>query len=399
MAHLLKRIMLLLVVVAVPAAPVAARADTTSAARAEAKKHYDRAMELNEDGQTAEAVIELKRAYELAPHHTVLYNLGQAYITLAKPVEAVAALQRYLDEGGKAIKPARRTEVEQEIARQKTRIATLEIRGLPDGTMVTIDGDDVGTAPLASAVRVGVGKHVVAATAVGREPGEAKIEVAGEDKKVVELKLVARAGQPATAAGAVAGLATPRPALPAAATSPASVAAATSAAVPAASTPIPVAPNPAPAAPMPAAAPDLSPNPATWAQPSSEASPVSPQGEAPKSPEPSEWSGLRTAGIVAASVGVVGLVVGGALWQAALDKNNDAGSQWQINQSQARSTRSDAEGLATGANVCLIVGGVLAGVGVIMTLLTFDDDSPFKSAAFAPTLGPNFTGVTMKGTW
>jgi tetratricopeptide (TPR) repeat protein len=184
MAHPLKKIILLLAALAIPVGPITARADSAADARAEAKKHYDRAMELNEDGQVAEAVIELKRAYEIAPHHTVLYNLGQAYITLAKPVEAVAALQRYLDEGGKDIKPARRAEVEQEIARQKTRIATLDISGLPDGAVVTIDGDDVGRAPLVAPLRVGVGKHVVAATAAGYEPGEAKIEIAGEDRKV-----------------------------------------------------------------------------------------------------------------------------------------------------------------------------------------------------------------------
>jgi hypothetical protein len=201
MAHPLNNIILLFAVLAIPAAPVAAHADTATNARAEAKKHFDRATELNEDGQVAEAVIELKRAYEIAPHHTVLYNLGQAYITLAKPVEAMAALQRYLDEGGKAIKPARRAEVEREIARQKTRIATLEIRGLPDGALVTIDGDDAGRAPLAAPVRVGVGKHLVTAMAAGYEAASVAVTVAGEDRRVVELTLSVRAAQTGCTAG------------------------------------------------------------------------------------------------------------------------------------------------------------------------------------------------------
>ena len=107
---------------------------------------------------------------------------------------------------------------------------------------------------------------------------------------------------------------------------------------------------------------------------------------------------------MSASVGVVALVTGGILWEAAKSKNNDAVSQWPTDQSQARSTRSDAEGLATGANVCLIAGGVLAGVGVITTLITFDvisfdTSTPSKSAAIAPALGPNFAGLTMKGSW
>jgi hypothetical protein len=189
MAHLLKKIILVLAVLAIPAGPVFARTDSAAKARAEAKKHFDRAMELNNDGQVAEAVIEFKRAYEIAPQHTVLYNLGQAYITLAKPVEAVAALQRYLDEGGKDIKPARRAEVEQEIARQTTRIATLEIRGLPDGAQVRVNGADVGKAPLGKWISVGIGDHVVSATAEGYDPAEVKVTVAGEDRKTVELTL------------------------------------------------------------------------------------------------------------------------------------------------------------------------------------------------------------------
>jgi hypothetical protein len=98
-------------------------------------------------------------------------------------------------------------------------------------------------------------------------------------------------------------------------------------------------------------------------------------------------------------VGVVGLVTGGILWGAASSKNDDAVSQWHSDPSLARSTRSDAEGLTTGANVCLIAGGVLAGVGAITTLLTFVDNAPATSVALAPALGPNFAGLTMKGNW
>ena len=201
MASLMRKATLLLAALALSAAPVAARADSTSAARAEAKKHYDRAMELNEDGQTAEAIIELKRCYELAPHHTVLYNLGQAYITLAQPLKAVAALQGYLDEGGKDIKPVRRAEVEQEIARQKTRIATLQILVLPDGARVRVNGVDVGAAPLSKPIPVGIGDHVVSASADGYDPAEVQVTVAGEDRRTVELTLKPRPVQTGCALG------------------------------------------------------------------------------------------------------------------------------------------------------------------------------------------------------
>jgi hypothetical protein len=213
---------------------------------------------------------------------------------------------------------------------------------------------------------VGVGKHVVAATAAGYEPGEAKIEIAGEDRKVVDLKLVPRPAQPFVAAAPV---------------------------------PAPVPVSAPTSVPVPAPAPNMLSTSARWAQPAPGTSLVPPQGEVAASAESSRWSGLRTAGIVAASVGVAGLVTGGILWEVAKDKNSEANNQLPSSYGQARSTRSQAEDLTTGANACLIAGGVLAGIGVITTLLSFIDDSPPKSVALAPTMGPNFAGLTMKGIW
>ena len=46
MTSLLKRIILGLAMLAIPAGPIAARADSAVSARAEAKKHFDRAKEL-----------------------------------------------------------------------------------------------------------------------------------------------------------------------------------------------------------------------------------------------------------------------------------------------------------------------------------------------------------------
>jgi hypothetical protein len=138
---------------------------------------------------------------------------------------------------------------------------------------------------------------------------------------------------------------------------------------------------------------------ATWAQPAPGTSLAPPQGDVAVSAERWKWSSLRIGGIVAASVGAAGLVTGGILWEVAKDKNSEANNQLPSSYLQARSTRNRAEDLATGANACLIAGGVLAGVGVITTLLSFIDDSPPKSVALAPTLGPNFAGLTMNRVW
>ena len=117
----------------------------------------------------------------------------------------------------------------------------------------------------------------------------------------------------------------------------------------------------------------------------------------------STWSNFRIFSVATAGVGVAGLVTGAILWQVAKSKNDDAVTQLKTFPSQAHSTRSQAENWATGANVCLIAGGVLVGAGAIATLISFTDstgdDGSHKSVAFTPAVGPSFAGVTAKGIW
>jgi len=158
--------------------------------RAEARRHYERALGLVDDGGYAEAVVEFRRAYELAPHHTVLYNLGLAYVALGKPVDAIDTLNRYLAEAGAAISPERRGQVEEEIRRQSTRVATLTLDANVAGAAIQVDGVVVGKSHLAAPIRVGIGIHRVTAELAGHQRAEQSITVAGEEQKVVNLVLV-----------------------------------------------------------------------------------------------------------------------------------------------------------------------------------------------------------------
>src|SRR3972149_838689 len=81
----------------VQAFPLEAQADPDS--RASARRHYALAVELAREDSYAEALAEFRRAHALSPHFSVFYNIGQASIALDRPVEAVDALNRYLEEG------------------------------------------------------------------------------------------------------------------------------------------------------------------------------------------------------------------------------------------------------------------------------------------------------------
>jgi hypothetical protein len=78
-------------IVALVAAPAAARADNTEEARA----HVARATRAHKEGRYDEARVELEAAYALAPRSDLLYALGQIHAKLGHCREAETYFRRY----------------------------------------------------------------------------------------------------------------------------------------------------------------------------------------------------------------------------------------------------------------------------------------------------------------
>jgi hypothetical protein len=351
MRSTVKQTAFLVIILGALAAPEAARAGE----KEEARKHYDRAIELVDDGQLEGAIVEFQRSYDLTHHFAVLYNIGQVFVSLAKPVEAVDAYERYLADGGKKIPAARRAEVEQEITRQKARIATLEIRGLPEAAIVRLDGKEIGKAPIAAPVRVGVGTHAIAASAEGYDPAQTEVTVAGEDQKVVELVLAQHVVEPA-----------PRPPVPVVEAPPP-----------------PVAPVALPAVAPAASAPVVS----TAIEPIT---------------KPQSRGNMRIAGIASGTAGVAGMVAGAVCWALAKSRHDDAVGYVNQNTGRAHQLQGDAQDYATAGNTVFIVGGALAALGVVLYFVGAPDGptaAPDTHVHLMPTLGPGFAGLNAGGTW
>ena len=96
--------------------PHIALAVDESALRAAAREHFAQGVVLAKAQDFAAALREFNRAYGIAPHFAVLYNIGQAELALGQASAGVATLKRYLLEGGTSIDPSRREEVESIIA-------------------------------------------------------------------------------------------------------------------------------------------------------------------------------------------------------------------------------------------------------------------------------------------
>jgi PEGA domain len=172
-----------------PASVAFAQQNPTAAERTEAATRFKKGLDLFKDGDAQAALIEFRRAYQLAPNYQVLYNIGQVSFQLQDYPGALAALQKYLLEGGRNIPNARRAEVEKDIEKLRSRVANIEvIVNVPDAD-VLVDDVNVGKSPLKQSVLVGAGKHRVAVSRAGYTSGSKLVEIASQESQKVTFEL------------------------------------------------------------------------------------------------------------------------------------------------------------------------------------------------------------------
>jgi len=179
-------------------------------ARAEARSHFDQGIALARRHAYAEALAEFERAYQISPHFSVRYNIGQALIALGRSTEAIAALTLYLEEGGANIETSRRQEVDAAIASELAKTSSIEVTVDVGGALITIDDKPNGRSPLAAPVRVDSGAHRVLAILDSGERSEIVVDAKAAQIARAQLVFGAR-GLPAPAVPVRDQLAVPFP--------------------------------------------------------------------------------------------------------------------------------------------------------------------------------------------
>jgi hypothetical protein len=152
-----------------------------SSAESEARIHFDRGVTFYNEADYPAALVEFKRAYNLAPTWQVLFNIGQSYFQIRNYAKALVTLSRFIDEGNDRIPEARRAMVETERADLANRVGHAKITSNRAGAVVTIDGEEVGVAPLREPALVSVGLRKVKAMAPGLPPIEEEVSVSAGD--------------------------------------------------------------------------------------------------------------------------------------------------------------------------------------------------------------------------
>jgi len=155
----------------------------------EAMDRYKRALDLFNDGSYDAALLEFRRAYELAPNYRVLYNIALVNVQLNDYAGALNAFEKYLAEGGSEVPASRVEEVKRELARLGPRVATVTVTTDIPGAEVSVDDLSIGKTPFEHPVRVNAGRRRISVAAEGRVPQTRVVEPAGGDTLQLKFEL------------------------------------------------------------------------------------------------------------------------------------------------------------------------------------------------------------------
>ena len=103
-----------------------------------AEQHFTRGYALVEAHEYDAAALEFEQAYQKRPHHSVLYNLGQAYAMAGKHVQAVRALRAFLAQADKA-EPALVERAKTALEKSERHVGRVRLAVTPNAR-VTLDG-------------------------------------------------------------------------------------------------------------------------------------------------------------------------------------------------------------------------------------------------------------------
>ena len=197
MNHRIATLVLLLLAAPALAAPKKPKPQPQqqTAEQKEADRHFKSGVALFGEGKFGEALAEFERAYEIAPHPLVLYNIAGCHRELSHYGEAVKFYKRFLDEGKGKVPKDRLTTAQTELDGILARIARITVAA-PDGAQLTVDGADLGTMPIDMPLMVAPGEHKVVVRSQGMRDAERTVRVASGVVVDVAMKLVEMPGKP-----------------------------------------------------------------------------------------------------------------------------------------------------------------------------------------------------------
>jgi hypothetical protein len=173
------------------AEPAGADTDTQ-----EADRHFRSGVALFKGAKYTDALAEFERAYAIAPHPLVLYNIASCHRELSHFVEAATYYLRFLADGKASVPAARLAAVQAELDAILPMVARVTVKIAPPADTAVLVADGTALDHPTSPLILSPGEHQLIARVSGRRDGERTVTVAAGDRITVELAT----GDPATPA-------------------------------------------------------------------------------------------------------------------------------------------------------------------------------------------------------
>ncbi len=141
--------------------------------------------------QYARALAAYQKAYDLVANAQIYFAIAGAEEKLGRYLDAATHYKKLLAEVTD-LKPELAAAAAQKLEATKLHLGQLTLTIVPDGAAITVNGNEVGTAPLAEPLLLDPGEYTMAFTADGFTPMEQKvnIEAGSESERKFELEHV-----------------------------------------------------------------------------------------------------------------------------------------------------------------------------------------------------------------
>jgi hypothetical protein len=157
-----------------------------------AKDAYLAAASLFERGDYPGAEAKYKEAHDLAKDPRLVFNMAACEKQLHKYAHMGALLRQYKEEAGATLSADDRAKVDAALDALPRFVGTVAMAVDPAGATVVVDGEAVGTVPLASSLWLDPGKHTVVVSKDGFESVERPISVSAGTSTTVSIALLAQ---------------------------------------------------------------------------------------------------------------------------------------------------------------------------------------------------------------
>ncbi len=169
-------------------------------AMAQGDKQRKRKREKKAIDKYERALKAYEQAYDRFPSPKIFYLIGLAEHKLGRHLEAIRHFRQLLDEATE-VSDALRESVGLSIEESKQYVVTLVFVVEPEGAAISVDGEEIGEAPLSQPHFVAAGEHTIAVSAEGHAPIETTVtlEAGAESERTISLdktRVVAKKPKP-----------------------------------------------------------------------------------------------------------------------------------------------------------------------------------------------------------